>query len=406
MLGMTRRTGLALAAGTILLAACAEDPSAPTIAEPGAAFSKVGSGGFRFEPLASSAQCVANGTGDRFDLPTGYTQTIITRQSDLAGIVAGTGEDLFDMVTLNENGPHAGRYLYRAHEVGSNGAVTRTDLETLETVLISQNPGYRRLDGIAWTKWGTVLFAEETGGGRIFEYFPGSGQVVDRSNMGLRSHEGIRVDPQGNVYGISETTPGYIFKFVPDRAGDLSSGRNYALKVADASRTGRATWVEIDLAAHGLNSLAAAAAVGATGWGRPEDVEIATGTGNNHGGANVMYVAITSENLVLRIHFNGHDAYVSNFIAGIPGFSAPDNLALSKGGDLYVTEDSGGPDDIWMAPTGPEVATTVVRFASLRDCDAEPTGIYFDKNGWTLFVQVQHAGWENGDDLTVEVRAK
>jgi secreted PhoX family phosphatase len=164
--------------------------------------------------------------------------------------------------------------------------------------------------------------------------------------------------------------------------------------------------VELDVATHGLNSLAAAAAAGATGWGRPEDVEITTSSGNNARGANVLYAAITSENLVIRIALDGDKAHVSNFIANVPGFRSPDNLALSKSGDLYVTEDGGGPDDIWMAPTGPEVATGVVRFASLRDCDAEPTGIYFDIQGWTLFVQVQHAAWEAGDDLTVAIRAK
>ena len=44
-----------------------------------------------------------------------------------------------------------------------------------------------------------------------------------------------------------------------------------------------------------VQSDVAALAAGATGYARPEDVEIATSTGNNHGGANVMYVAITGE---------------------------------------------------------------------------------------------------------------
>ena len=36
------------------------------------------------------------------------------------------------------------------------------------------------------------------------------------------------------------------------------------------------------------------------------------------------------------------------------------------------------------------------RFATLTDCDAEPTGIYFDIRGWGLFVNAQHRG---GDGL-------
>src|SRR5262245_9013243 len=397
-----RTTAFVLIAGFALVA-CTEDTSEPTPSSHAPAFA-VGSAGFQFEPLTASAACVVNGTGDRFDAPAGYTQSIVRRQSEYAALVAGSGDDLNDMLTQNETGASAGRYLYSTHEVGPNGAVTRTARLMGETSLATQNIGYRRLDGIAWAPWGTVLFAEETGGGRIFEYFPDTGEVLARTAPGLRSHEGLRFDPQGNLYGISETAPGHIFKFVPDRHGDLSSGRTYALKVADATRTGAATWVELDLAAHNNNSDAAATAVGATGWGRPEDVETATSSGNNIGGANVLYVAITSENSVLRVQLEGDNAFVSNFIANVPGFNSPDNLALSKTGDLYVTEDGGGPDDIWMAPTGGLVADTVVRFASLRDCDAEPTGIYFDIRTWTLYVNVQHASWESGDDLTVAFR--
>jgi secreted PhoX family phosphatase len=38
----------------------------------------------------------------------------------------------------------------------------------------------------------------------------------------------------------------------------------------------------------------------------------------------------------------------------------------------------------------------VTRFASLTDCEAEPTGIYFDLTSSRLFVNVQHRG---GDKL-------
>jgi hypothetical protein len=408
----TSNVAIGLTAVVIALGACQDEPSEPMASPTGPSFAAVGSGSFDFEPITGSATCVANGTGDRYILPAGYTQSIVLRESDLAAETGlGSRVDLFDMTTLNETGPHAGRYLYRTHEVGSEGAVTRTDLVTMESVVISDappsGPSYRRLDGIAWTPWQTVLFAEETTGGRIFEYFPDTDVVVDRSNLGLRAHEGLRVDAQGNVYGISETTPGYVFKFVPARRGDLSSGTSYALKVADAaSKTGAAEWVEIDLEGNGLDSNAAAAAVGATGWSRPEDVEINTQTGNNRGGGKVLYVAVTGENLVLKVQLMGDHAYVSNFISGVPGFDFPDNLALSPSGDLFVAEDpSQVPvgDDLWAAATGPDVATDVVRFASLQDCVAEGSGIYFDRNGKTLYVHVQHASWEGGDDLLLAI---
>jgi secreted PhoX family phosphatase len=234
--------------------------------------------------------------------------------------------------------------------------------------------------------------------------------VTPRPAVGARSHEGLRFDPQGNLYGISESTPGVngsgaIYKFVPDRRGDLSSGQLYALKVLDASRTGAAVWVALDRQAVQVNSDAAAITAGATGWGRPEDVELVTSTGNGPGGGGVMYVASTSEDLVLRIELNGGQAWVSNYVENTAGMEDPDNLALDAHGNLYIAEDRSS-GDIWVARRagGPErVATDVVRFASLSDCGAEPTGIYFDRSGRTLYVNVQHASGPLANDLTMVI---
>jgi secreted PhoX family phosphatase len=201
---------------------------------------------------------------------------------------------------------------------------------------------------------------------------------------------------------------GAIYKFVPDRRGDLSTGQLYALKVLDPSRTGAAIWVPLDRQAVQVNSDAAAIAAGATGWGRPEDVEIATSTGTDAGGANVLYVASTSEDLVLRIELNGDEAYVSNFVqdgVNAIGMTDPDNLALDRDGNLYIAEDRSA-GDIWVARRNgvPErVASDVVRFASLSDCSAEPTGIYFDRSGMVLYVNVQHAGGALGNDLAMAI---
>jgi uncharacterized protein DUF839 len=120
------------------------------------------------------------------------------------------------------------------------------------------------------------------------------------------------LDPQGNVYGISETAPvpvppagpgGYIFKFVPDRRGDLSSGQLYALKiiVPTGDRTGEAIWLPLDRAEVQVDADQAATEAGATGYTRPEDIEIATDTGNARGGNNIMWVAVTGQHRVLRV---------------------------------------------------------------------------------------------------------
>jgi uncharacterized protein len=387
------------------------------------------SGPFRFTPLPSSATCVPGGTGEQpFIIPPGFAQLVIAREGD------GGAPDQWDMNTLNETGRHAGRFLYRTHETTTNGAVTVTDLETGLTRVLVQRPDWNRMDGIVWTPYGTLLAAEEMRPGRmpslpdptvpqsvfaglVFEVDPATGATVPRPALGLKAHEGLRFDPAGNLYGISETAPvpvppggpgGYIFKFVPDRRNDLSSGQLYALKIvlSTGDRTGDAIWVPLDRQAVQVDADAAATAVGATGYGRPEDVEIATSTGNSRGGSNVVYVAITNEHRVLRIDLrapgSGADIVrVSDYArAGenAPAdFENPDNLALDKHGNLYITED--GPDavgdDVWVAIPGrgnAETAATTVRFASLTDCLAEPSGVYFDKSGTKLFINVLHRG--------------
>jgi len=85
----------------------------------------------------------------------------------------------------------------------------------------------------------------------------------------------------------------------------------------------------------------------------------------------------------------------------------PDNLALDHAGNLYITEDPGGStssgklgDDIWVAAPAKGNGTasaSVDRFATLTDCEAEPTGLYFDRSGWRLFVNIQHRGGDRID---------
>ncbi len=427
-----RRLFLPVAA---FLAACS-DPTLPVLGPTaGTALSGVPAASYGhhgdFDPLPSSASCVVPpatlaefGTYQPFVLPAGYTQEIILDEIGDFAPVAGTSGNLPDMITLNETGRRSGRYMYRTHEVGSNGAVTVTDLVTGVTTLVDKQPHYEALDGIVWTPWGTLLFAEErivaslpdpavpgAVGGLVYEWNPATGVSTARPAVGARSHEGLRFDSKGNLYGVSESTPGVngsgaIFKFVPDRRGNLTSGRLYALKVLDPSRTGAAVWVPLDRDAVRINSDAAAIAAGATGWGRPEDVEIVTSNSRGHGGSNVMYVASTSEDLVLRVELKGDKAWVSNFVQNVPGLNDPDNLALDPRGNLYIAEDSPA-GDIWVAKRAAgqqRVASDVARFASLSDCSAEPTGIYFDESGRTLYVNVQHAGGPLANDLTMVIR--
>jgi hypothetical protein len=425
----------------LCLTACADDPVATTVGPHVASLaSSVGSAGgaFHFTPLASSYACTVPG-GDPVNpvaLPAGFAQSIVASEPDFA--------DAGDMNTQNENGPDAGRYLYRPSE-GSIGEVSVTDLTNNTTKRFAFRADWEAMDPIVWTPWGTILVGEETNAasrrdpqypnavaGLVYELVPSAAdpsvlaQIIARPALGSKSHEGMRFDNQGNLYSISERNPGYIFKFTPDKKGDLSSGQLYALKITSSTgdRTGEAEWIPLDRNAVQIDASVAADNIGATGYNRPEDVELATSTGNTHGSPNTLFVAVTSplpplvDNRILAIDLrepaggSSHStAFVYDYVKigmnATSEFEWPDNVALDRAGNLYITEDPGGSfatkrkgDDIWVARPGNgphSPAASVERFASLTDCDAEPTGIYWEMGGNRLFVNVQHRGGDHLD---------
>jgi uncharacterized protein len=100
--------------------------------------------------------------------------------------------------------------------------------------------------------------------------------------------------------------------------------------------------------------------------------------------------------------------YVRRNVNAPDDFRNPDNLALDKNGNLYITEDTTTPPgmDIWVAIPGNGhhlTASQTVRFASLTDCAAEPSGIYFNKSGTALFVNVLHRGGSDPRDLGIMI---
>ncbi|MBI3188382.1 MAG: DUF839 domain-containing protein [Gammaproteobacteria bacterium] len=374
-------------------------------------------GPFKFKPIAESAYNATWNPLAPWLIPEGFTQTVVSDESDL-NIYDNGRDDWNDMNTVNETGKHAGRYMYRTHEVraGSTyvegGAVSVVDLKTGNARVIAQDPSWTALDGIYWTPWGTVLFAEETTNGRLLElvldeHDKMSGVAVERPAVGLLAHEGIEIDREGNVYVVDEfrgQTSGYgggIYKFVPDHFGDLTSGKLYALKVTGDDGVGQGEWVgPIDP----LNAALAGTAAGGTGYQRPEDLQIIGST---------LYVAVTEgigyAGRVLSIDLNsmevsnyvkpGMNAPVENKAAGITGFAKVDNLAATTDGKLVMIEDN-VPSDIWVATEAHDrdgVAEGIELFASLTDPEAEGTGIYFGKDPRTLFVNVQHSAASDGD---------
>jgi len=383
-----------------------------------------------FTPIDGSAG-YADGTDGTWDptapwnIPDGFTQELVS--GELADRCGGTGLDVYggglddweDMNTVNETGRRAGRYLYRTHEVRlsnpgadpvypAGGAVSVVDLQTCAARVIAQDPTWTALDGIRWTPWGTVLFAEETDNGRLFELVldpddPMSGSVLERPAVGLLAHEGIEIGNDGSVYVVDEfrgQTSGFgggVYRFVPDRRGDLSSGELYALAVDGVDGVGQGAWVgPIDPATARVSGTAA----GGTGYQRPEDLERI---------GDVLYVAVTEglgyDGRVLAVDLSSLE--VSDFVKpganvavevnGVQsGLDNPDNLAEGPDHRLWVVEDN-VPSDIWVAQGRGGRASSVDLFASLTDPGAEGTGIYFGKDPRNLFVNVQHSAAADGD---------
>lgn len=420
-------------------------------------------GPMSFDPIAASAYGMENDAHIAtapWLIPEGYVQSIV---SDETGLDIYAGNDWYDMNTVNETGKHAGRYLYRTHEVrggpvgddrnslrndgGSGGALSVVDLKTGVAKEIAGRADWEALDGIVWTPWQTILFAEEAGtaarpdpdapqatAGLVYELKldkrdPTSAESVSvRPLLGALAHEGIEVDAEGNVYVIDEDRKGAIYKFVPTHYGDLSSGQLYALRVAGGAKTGAAEWVALDMTQAQIRANVAARAVGATEYCRPEDLERIDST---------LYVALTCEDVDNAANINGQGAVMAidlgdkpvvsyvvsagknaplevkpavdangNTVAGVTGFKGADNLANGPDGKLWIVEDNAH-SDIWVYDPRSKDANKdgyrdgVHLFASLKDKPAEGSGIYFGRDPHTLFVSVQHSG--TGNDKTMAI---
>ncbi|MEW8385465.1 MAG: alkaline phosphatase PhoX [Candidatus Thiodiazotropha taylori] len=398
-----------------------------------------------FNPLVESADSTDWDPVSPWKLPQGYHQWVVADERSL-NIYDRGRNDWHDMNTVNETGPRQGRYLYRTHEqqlpgsLPEGGSVSVVDLETGVTKILVQNPSYNSLDGIRWTPWGTLLIAEEVAGGRLFEFFlqddlVAARDVIDRLAVGRLAHEGIDLDRAGNLYLVDEhrgrtsgcrgvgPCGGGIYRFVPDVAGDLSSGKLYGLKVTGADGVGQGEWVgPIDP----LTARLSGSQAGVQSYQRPEDLEVIGDT---------LYVAITEgprdtavDPTSGRLVFT-HELYegrviaidlktmqVSNFVKpginvpveiGYPGeeghqtgFDSVDNLAEAPNGDLLMIEDN-APSDIWIASQVTNklgASRRVSLFASLSDPQAEGSGIYFNPHDASvLYVNIQHSAAADGD---------
>jgi uncharacterized protein len=403
-----------------------------------------------FTPLPNSAVDAPINSPQELNSPfllsSGLSQSSLVSKND-PDYISSTKLGNWDMITTNESGPDAGRYLFVAHETGSNAGVSRYDRVTNKSVNLGFNASWGALDGSTWTPWGTVITGEEwTAQGRLFEVTnplddPATTtiNIVERSAIANVSQEGLRFDSLGNLYYIDEFNGGGVYKYAPTNPNTpsaLAQGQTFVLKddlAGDGANIGAATWVPLtDAVGNTLPGITdpftivggntrpgrtAANDVGATDYFRPEDLEISKLANGNE----VLYMATTTTDQVFSIELTGATATVREFVnnatidaatglsVDAPGdrFENPDNLAIDAFGNIYIVEDS-GTGDIWYAEDTDNdgVAERIARWASLGVVGAEPTGLYFDPvNPGRAYVNVQHpsSGNDNLIQLTVPI---
>lgn len=416
-----------------------------------------------FTPLPSSAGPAANEASPILLSSPNFTQTsIIDRSTQLANGQFNSGN--FDMITTNETGPQAGRYLFTVFETDQAG-IMRHDLQTGLTQTIWASPDKApaansavAFDASYWTPWGSHITAEESWGsqpqpyGRLFEVknplaANGLANVVHQNVIPRTSHEGIEFDGAGNMYFVDELNGGSLYRYttaanmadvIAGTADYFAAGTTSVLRVGDgttANATGGFSWVDFTDATgqglfgavtvtdpNGIQSVDArattdVAAFKGTDYQRPEDIDLQI----NANGDELLYMATTTTNEVYAVNLT--DGVISVFAnqstldlatgaAVGSSLRSPDNLAIDAEGNLYIVEDrnGGSDDDIWFAKDLnhdgdlSDAGEGLARWASNGTVGSEFTGLYFDpfdpNRAW---VNIQHPA--SGNDRMFELTA-
>lgn len=408
--------------------------------------------------------------------PAGISQDNLTSMAEIEADISqsvvrvfglGSGASMWDMIAYDPSG----NYIFIPHETAMGAGVSRYDIKNdTTTVLFSGDSNGVRGSLADWSNdWGafdpstftpnnTLLLAEEWSGlGRVIEVTNPMADPADIQKRELESipnvsHEGLRFSKNGRtLYFVDEWNSGSIYKINFNNPADYSQGGQVFVLSVDgfdgdatenynhpsntaAVRTGAATWIPmtdktgnpltlINPYKNGISSSCtnpetfggrcAADELGATPFGRPEDMEV----GQLNNGNAVIYFAATSERTVYSVEEYGDgNAMVRVFASdaatpknlGFPATTAvmnsPDNLAQDALGNIYIIEDApngsnvGG--DIWFArdTDGDGEAESIDHFMSIVADGAEATGMIFNPVDPTQFVvAVQHPDSTNLD---------
>ncbi len=369
-----------------------------------------------FTPLTSSAGPIpVNGAGEATPLTLGnsnWTQKTLADRATQNAVLPGSNSGSWDMITANETGPQAGRYLFMPFETGSGG-VQRVDLwnnnyATRTTTIVAPGTnGFVSGDASRWTPWGSYLTAEESWGagsnkGRLFEVTNATtattngGTLIQRSILPRVSHEGLAFDKNNALYFVDELNGGSIYKYVsanPNATNGndyFSAGQTFVLRVGAGGQfegnngpaiTGAANWIAITQAngsaIAGVSTVltdgtidgratADHASILGTGYNRPEDLEVQTladgreliyftttdsdtNANTTDGRSRIYHLNVLTGEVELFADSSTIDLATGLAVGG--GLRNADNLAIDADGTIYIIEDRDGgvDDDIWYA---------------------------------------------------------
>ncbi|WP_022930205.1 alkaline phosphatase PhoX [Patulibacter americanus] len=245
------------------------------------------------------------------------------------------------------------------------------------------------------TPWGTWLTGEEFDGGRIWECDPtGATPAVARPALGVFSHEAAAVDlERRQVYLTEDKTDGCLYRFTS--AGLLDGGRldltAGVLEVAcGAGQEGPVTWAPVPDPSAVTKTLRTQVP-GVRRYNGSEgiwyDQGVVTWTSK---GDNSLWLYDVAAATVERLY----DPATSGNGAFLRG---PDNICVSRSGDLFVCEDNSDASfDVVILSYGDRIVAPFLRAAGAVHRGSELVGVTFSPDGERMYVGSQRANENQG----------
>lgn len=310
---------------------------------------------------------------------------------------------------------------------GTTNVVFDEEKQEVEKEFLSLTGTYRNCAG-GPTPWGTWITCEETSAraGEFLEKDHGYNFEIKASAstglvdpvplraMGRFTHEAVAVDPKTSiVYQTEDDSEGLIYRFIPDKYGDMSSGKLQALMIKDqpsrdtrnwkktgepefpANKPVEVVWIDMeniedhddDLRFRGFDQGAARFARGEGMWYGNDEVYFAcTNGGKENNGQIFKYIPSEFEGTEREKEKPGKlELFIESMDSNLMQFA--DNLTVAPWGDVVVAEDKSEPRLVGITPEG-----EMYHIAKNIGYPSEFAGVCFSPSGDTLFVNIQSAG--------------